>query len=195
MRTLLCAWILIPSVALAGNDSIVTVALGSHTIVSRHASALPDGAPGMSIGQGFSGRLRLLYLLGFELSYDMIGKREGSELNVPVPVYQWSGLLYLVPHSRFSLFLLGGFGATSFGDVMSSGGSTTSYHGGAGVEVGITRNWVFAADFRVNLPNYTQVVERGKEQAFKSGSTELPSIGTYYNLQTWQLNVGVRFYL
>lgn len=194
MRQTLAAVLLVtPSIAFAGNDSIVTLGIGSHTVVSRFSGATPTVGTATSVGQGFSARLRLLYVLGAEFAYDLTGSRNASEINVPVPTFKLSGLVYLIPQRQFSLFLLGGLGATSAGDLFSTSGATSSYHGGIGFEVGITRNWIFAADFRVNLPAYSQAIERGKRDAFEKG--DMPSISNYYNLDSWQLNVGVRYYL
>jgi opacity protein-like surface antigen len=187
------AALMMPAAALAGNNSIVMLGIGTHTAVSRASGASPEMGAATAVGQGLSARLRLLYVLGLELSYDLNGLRNRSDLNVPAPTYQWSGLFYLVPHSRFSLFLLGGFGATSAGDLFSAQGATTSYHGGAGIEIGITKNWIVSADFRVNLPAYSQAMERGKRDGFAKQT--LPSVGDYYNLDSWQMNLGVRFYL
>lgn len=183
---------LAPLTAFAGNDSIVTFGIGSHAVVSRAAGRSSEAGSATGVGQGFSARLRLLYVLGAEFTYEWTSLRSRTDLNVAVPTYQWSGLVYLVPHSRFSLFLLGGFGATNASDLLSPSGGTTSYHGGVGLEVGITRNWVVSADFRVNLPAYSQAFERGKQDAFDKRT--VPSIGDYYNLDSWQLNAGVRYY-
>lgn len=182
------------SAAHAGSDSLLTLGLGSHTMVSRYAGAGAGGHSQTAMGQGFTVRLRLLKVLGGELSYDLVSPRNPSSVNVQTPSYQWSGLLYLVPTKRFSWFLLGGFGATSAGDVFRSAGATTSYHGGSGIEIGVTRNWVISAEFRVNLPGYAQVVTREKEAMLKSGGAS-PSIWSYYNFDSWQTNVGIRFYL
>jgi hypothetical protein len=190
---LLLAALSLPGHAAAGNSSVVTFGVGVHTLVARASGASPEVGAATAVGQGVSARLRLLYVLGFEFSYDLNSLQSRDDLNVPAPTYQWSGLLYLVPHSRFSLFLLGGFGATHARDLFTAQGTTTSYHGGAGIEVGLTRSWILSADFRVNLPAYTQVVKRGKRDAFAKQS--LPSFGDYYNLDSWQLNLGIRFYL
>lgn len=181
------------AVAHAASDSLVTMGLGSHTLVSRFGGSGPDVAAQMGMGQGFSARLKLLRVLGFELSYDLISERAREFVNVATPKLQWSGLLYLVPTRPFSLYLAAGFGASAGGDLFSTSGSTTSYHAGGGIEVGVSRHWVLTADFRVNVPAYSQVIERGKEAMSKTG-TEL-AVGDYYNLQTWQLAFGIRFYL
>jgi opacity protein-like surface antigen len=192
MRWFLLATLVFPaSAAFAGNDSIVTLGIGSHAVVAQAAGT--SGGSSTTLGQGFSARLRFLRVLGAELSYDLISHRNSRDLNVPAPVFKWSGLLYLIPHTRFSLYLLGGFGATSAGDLLSPQGATTSYHGGAGIEIGITRNWILSLEYRVNLPAVNQVAERGMSDALAEGS--VPTITRYYNLDTWQLNVGFRFYL
>jgi hypothetical protein len=193
MRLLVVTLVLAPSFAAGGNDSIVTLGIGTHTLVSRSSAATSEGSASTSVGQGLSARLRFLYVLGAELSYDLVGTRSQAEVNVPAPTFKLSGLLYLIPHARFSLFLAGGLGATSIGDLLSTDGSTSSYHGGMGMEVGITRHVVISADFRVNLPAYSQAVERAKREAFQKG--DLPSPSAYYNFDSWQVSVGVRYYL
>ena len=187
------ATVLSGGVAHAASDSMVTMGLGSHTLVSRFGGANSEVSAQTGMGQGFSARFRALRVLGFELSYDLISERAREFVNVATPKFQWSGLLYLVPTRPFSLYLAAGFGSSAGGDLFSASGGTTSYHAGAGVEVGVSRHWVVTADFRVNLPAYSQVIERGKQEMSKTG-TEL-SMGDYYNLQTWQLAFGVRFYL
>jgi len=183
----------ISSSAFAASDSMFTLGFGSHTLVSTLAGTGGESTGATAIGQGFNARLRLLYALGVEFSYDLISDRNRSSLNVQTPVFKWSGLLYLVPTRAFSLFLLGGLGASASGDLVSPAGSTTSYHGGAGVEIGMGKHWVVTADFRVLVPGYAQVIERGKASLAKAG--EMPALTDYYNLQSWQLNVGIRFYL
>ena len=194
MRALMVAVLLsCASLAHAGNDSMFSLGIGSHTLVSNYGGASSETSKQLGMGQGFNARVRMLYALGMEFTYDLVSDRNRSSVNVPTPKFQWSGLLYLVPHRYFSLFLLGGFGSTAGSDLFAPSGGSTSYHGGAGIEIGITRNWVISADFRVNLPGYAQVVERGKQTLTKTG--DMPSLTDYYNLESWQLNVGIRFYL
>lgn len=181
------------SFAHASNDSMFSLGIGSHTLVSSYGGASSEAASQKAMGQGFNARVRILYALGMELTYDLISDRNRSNVNVQTPKYQWSGLLYLVPHRHFSLFLLGGFGSSSGGDLFAASGTSTSYHGGAGIEIGLSRHWVLSADFRINVPGYAQVVERGKQALTKTG--DIPALTDYYNLESWQLNVGVRFYL
>ena len=188
-------WMLVvalaPAVARGGNNSIVTAAFGSQSVVSHTASQ--SGGAATEGGQGLNVRVRALYVLGAEVSYDLTSEGKGVKNNVPAPAFQWSMLLYIVPTKYFSLYLLGGIGATNNGDAFSITGSTSSYHGGAGIEVGVTKNWVLGADYRVSLPAYNQVMARDPSLLMTTPSAD--SLSRYYNFDTWQLNVGMRYYL
>jgi opacity protein-like surface antigen len=191
--TMIAVMLLTPAVALADNDSVLTLGLGSHAVVAHDAGAAQGQGSVVNMGQGFSARARFLWVFGGEFSYDLRTQRGAGTTNVPAPNYKLSGLFYLIPQQRFSLYLVGGLGASNAGDLLSTSGTTTSYHGGLGIEIAVTSNWVVSADFRVNLPNYGDVLQRGKRDALANG--DLPPLSSYYSLDTWQITLGVRYYL
>jgi hypothetical protein len=183
----------VPSAARAGNESIVAFGIGAHTTVSVLGAVSSSGSAYTTGGLGFTARLRLARVIGAEVSYEMTGGGGSDPVNVSRPVYQLSALVYLYSSMRVSVFVLGGLGATSIGDIVDVGGSTTSYHGGAGLEVGLNKHWMIAADGRINLPGYMQVINRVEPQALiQHGSNAMMR---YYNLDSFQINLGVRYYI
>ncbi len=189
MRPLFLALLisLISATAKADNDSVMTLGVGSHTVLSRPTVTEAGGPQATFGGQGFTARLRLLYLFGAELSYDMMNQATQAHA---APTYRWSGLLYLVPTARFSLFVLAGFGAGSTGDLFAWDGASTSYHMGSGFEIGISPNWVLGADVRLNVPGLKTALNNSVP-----GQTPVRSAGDYYARGLWQANLGFRYYL
>lgn len=104
---------------------------------------------------GFGGvhaRLRLPPFLGIEGSADVReAKFEDHVTILQVPV-QVSALLYLIPSGPVQLYIAGGVGWYYLHVDPDGGPSSTDnqfgYHGGAGVDVPLSENWVLNADFR-----------------------------------------------
>lgn len=184
---------LAPGTAHASNDSIVTLGIGTHTMLSRFGPATAAQSTATTGGMGFTLRARVLWVLGAELAYQVTNTPAAETVNVPKPTYQLSALIYLYAGKKASLFLLAGLGATAAGDLFSVSGDTSSYHGGLGLEVAVTPHWTIAADGRINLPGYKQVMTRVDPNAFLERGTS--AIYDYYNLDSFQVNLGVRYYL
>lgn len=193
LRLLPLAALLWGSTAYAKNDSIVTLGLGTHTLLSRFQAADTTQPTSTTGGLGFSARLRVLWILGVEMSYQLTNAPSVDVINVPKPVYQLSAVIYLYPGKKASLFLLAGLGSTRVGDLFSVGGATTSYHGGFGLEIGLNPHWMVAVDARVNLPGYAGVMSRVDPAVAAERGTSI--IGDYYNFDSFQVNLGVRYYL
>jgi hypothetical protein len=179
--------------AFAKSDSIVTFGLGTHGVMTRLGSISPGGATALTGGMGLSARLRLLYFLGAEFSYELTGSTGIEPVNVPKPVYQLSLLIYPYTSRRVAVFLLAGLGSQNITDIVNVGGGTTSYHGGLGLEVGLTPHWMIAADGRINLPGYQQLIDRIEPAAMLTHGSD--AILRYYNLDSFQINLGIRYYL
>ena len=194
-RSLLVAVLVLaaPASALAGNESIVAFGIGAHTTVSVLGAVSPTGSSSTTGGMGLNARLRLARVVGVEVSYEMTGGGGSDPVNVSKPVFQLSALIYLYSSMRVSVFVLGGLGATSITDIVDVSGSTTSYHAGAGLEVGLNKHWMIAADGRINLPGYMQVLGRVEPRALIQHGSD--AMLRYYNLDSFQINLGVRYYL
>jgi OOP family OmpA-OmpF porin len=89
---------------------------------------------------------------GIEGSYNYINaKADIGGAKVDTSLYRLEGIYYLLPESRWTLFIAFGFGSLHFDNPSVSGGSSLDY--GLGIKYYLTDNIAFRTDIRHVLPS------------------------------------------
>ena len=151
-----------------------SVSVGTSLGVSTYDT--PASAETSAVAE-LSVRLRGLYALGMDLSVNLAG---GTQASDQIPAYRHllrlSGLLYVVPLSEVSVYLLGGMGAGDAGDLMDPDGATTSYHAGIGLEVPVYDHIVVGAEYLMVVPG-VRSVEASLERRFSVLRQQITGMG------------------
>ena len=159
-------------------------------------------------------RVDMLYVFGLELSYnvgDVPDPNDHSGLVFDAR-YRLSGLLYVIPTETASMYLKGGVGSHSLGEVAQTDALGSSYHAGAGVEVYLTDELALAAELLLLAPGAQSVervlndrkeaIEERFGQAFSSLKPqdireidgEQVGVSGFLSPENFQAKLGVRLY-
>lgn len=195
----------------AGSNSLVTLGFGAELGLSRFAQ------PGFDSDYGFlaeiTARLRLFRFLGASFSYNLGSASGSGELSF-ASKFRLTALLYLYPGERASVYVIGGFGSRDIRDIVDLQGSTTSYHGGAGIEVYIGRRFAVHVDYLMVVPGSAsihQAIDRRTEETVQAleaeavgvepvaapVQTRLPAVsfGDFLDAGNFQITIGVRIFI
>lgn len=128
----------VPTVARADNDSPCTLAVGSGAGVTH--TALGD-----SFGSDLRVRVKVLHLLGAELSYAPGQWRGAGFVPQYRPAVGLSGLFYVLPTSPVGVHLKVGVEGASL-DRLERAGSNKVYHAGGSLDIGLGEHLVLGAE-------------------------------------------------
>lgn len=194
-----------------GSNSLITLGFGAELGLSR------SNQPGLDSDYGFlaeiTARLRLFRFLGASFSYNLGSASGAGELSFSSK-FRLTGLLYLYPGERASVYVIGGFGSRDIRDIVDLHGATTSYHIGAGIEIYLGRRFAFHADYLWVIPGSASIHQTidshteetvqaleaeamGVEPAATPAQTPRPAVSfsDFLDAGNFQITIGVRVYI
>lgn len=196
--------------ARADHDSIVTVGVGAGVGVLR--SAQPGALSETTFVNQANVRLKMLGVLGVDYSFDLghDGATAPAEEVQYAAKMRLTALAYIIPTSKVSLYLGGGVGGGSVGELTSVTGAGNSYHVGGGLEVYLSGHIGIDTSFYLIIPGVRSVerhVEHlaltAAEQARDSGAPgptdpgevtlEQPGLGDFISPKNYELMI--RFFV
>ena len=198
--TLLLLAALATSPAQAASNSLFTVGVGTAVGVSQRTSL--GSEPVATFASEVSIKIKALHVLGLELAYSPVDDiRQGglafdSRLRLSV-------LLYVVPTSPVSFYVKAGLGGGDAADAVDVAGLTTSYHGGAGLDVNIGDHWVVGAEFLLLVPGVASIrstlgdaaqSEVSRAQGAAPAPRAVPSVADFISADNFRLQVSARYY-
>jgi opacity protein-like surface antigen len=146
--------------ARADGSSILTVGVGAGLGIHKteHAGSRSETA---FINQA-SVRLKLLYFLGADFSYDMsrnddLVDVDPSALRTQAKM-RMTGLLYPYSGDTVGLYLGGGIGASRLGELFAVDQPGNSYHAGAGLEFHLNDHITIDTSFFIVMPGARSIV-------------------------------------
>ncbi|MBN2723514.1 MAG: hypothetical protein JXR95_05520 [Deltaproteobacteria bacterium] len=145
---------------------------------------------------GILGSARFMGVAGFDLEYDFnrvtsTPPRNPREINALhfVPNLKLSGAVYFFRKRRYATYALGGIGIDMGADYNRSNLFT-----GAAVEFTFLKNTLtLNVGLRFYFPRPVDV-EKQRERLVMDGTPVLPSYTDYYNFDTYQLFISLRYY-
>ena len=150
---------LVAAPAPADSDSLVTVGVGAGLGV--HKTEFQGQASETALMNQVSVRLKALYFLGADLSYDLSRDQalvdvDPSQLRTRAKM-RLSGLLYPFQADAFSLYLGGGLGGSKLDELTAFDRPGNSYHAGGGVEFHLNDHITIDTSFYVLIPGVSSV--------------------------------------
>lgn len=148
-----------PTAARADNDSILTLGVGAG-VGWRHAAGPGDEAEMKFVNQA-SARLKMLWILGLDLSVDLTKDGDLTEVKDGDLRYaakmRLTALLYPMITSSFAIYLGTGVGAADKSELFSVTSPGNSYHMGGGFEVHFDDHLTLDCSFYMIVPGYRSV--------------------------------------
>ena len=184
--------------ALAGNRSLLTVGFGPQMGIARYQDISGNSHSDMISEMNL--RVKMLRILGIDANYNIGGENSVGGGEVFASKYRVSALLYPIPTRYFSLYLSGGYGASSVGDMTSGTLTSKSYHAGGGMEIYAGKHFTITADVLVLVPDVNRIaVSHQPLQMDGTGRVpmeqiETPDVTDYLSVKNLQVNLGVKFF-
>lgn len=156
---LAAALTLVSGPAFADGSSILTVGVGAGLGIHKteHAGSQSETA---FINQA-SVRLKLLYFLGADFSYDMSRNDDLVDVDPTALRTQakmrMTGLLYPYSGDTVGFYLGGGVGATRLGELFAVDQPGNSYHAGAGLEFHLNDHITIDTSFFIVMPGASSI--------------------------------------
>ncbi len=200
----------VSSEAHAGSQSLLTLGIGAELGYGQYNPNSNDPMGGF-IAE-LTARVRLFRILGVQFSYNLTGAIDTGDLSFSSK-YRLTGILYLLPNRRVSVYVMGGVGARDIREIISVTGATNSYHLGAGIEVYFGRRFAISLEYCWIVPGYASMeqsvqaeidsarptisdVPEGESATVPLGYS-LPEINVmdFLDAGNFQATLGLRFYL
>jgi len=211
IATLFCGALLTPSLAHAGSQSWLTLGVGFEGGLSRHADQ--QGETVRELSTELTLRLRILRIFGVSMALNTHPEDAPDSGLTYSSRYRVTGILYLIPNRRVSLYAVFGLGARDILDVASFSGSTTTYHTGGGLEWYLGDHFALNMEYLWLIPGASAIEGEinaraeawAEEQAAAAVSTAAGTVPMRANAPeinpidfvdpgNFQLTVGVRYY-
>ena len=167
-----------PRAARADNDSILTLGVGAG-VGWRHAAG-PDEEAKMKFVNQASARLKMLWILGVDMSFDLtkdddLTKVKDGELRYAAKM-RLTALLYPMITSSFALYLGTGIGAADKSELFSVTSPGNSYHLGGGFEIHFDDHLTLDCSFYMIVPGYQSVKGHVQKLALSIAEEEAAAI-------------------
>lgn len=191
----------------ADGSSILTVGVGAGLGIHKteHAGTQSETA---FVNQA-SVRLKLLYFLGADFSYDMSRNDDLVDVDPTALRTQakmrMTGLLYPYSGDTVGFYLGGGIGATRLGEVFAVDKPGNSYHAGAGLEFHLNDHVTIDTSFFIVMPGASSIessrvaqvqaaLETGRADEAQRIATNT-NVGQYISLKNHEFMVRLFLFL
>lgn len=184
--------------AQASNTSLVTLGFGSQLGVARYQPL--QGAAGAQMVSELNLRLKLLRILGVDATYNLGGEQAVGGGEVFASQYRISALLYPIPTNVLSVYLSGGIGGSSVGDMTNDSLTSKSFHAGGGLEIYLGDHFTLTGEFLILVPDVNRIaMTRQPIRLDEQGNLPLsnmatPSAADYISAENFQINLGLKFF-
>ena len=187
----------------AHGDGSSPITLGIGGSVGIHKEGGVDFPIETSFVNQSNVRLKMLWILGFEYSYDLmrdirlLQPIEGelnyrSKMRASVLFYPYSG-------KQISFYLGGGIGGGKFVDLIKVDAPSNSYHFGLGFEFHATKHLSFDTAFMLLVPGTHSIIDNTVSKfdiAIKNQETiEMPKLGNFLSLRNHEFMIRVFIFL